>query len=78
MVASLACRAAASTSPGEVTSSRTGVTPGSATRDGSRTAAYTLRAPRASKAWANARPTPRLAPVIKTLESASFMGGRFV
>jgi hypothetical protein len=38
MVASAARRAAASTSPGEVTSSRTGVTPSSVTRYGSRAA----------------------------------------
>ena len=57
---------AACTSAGWLTSSRSACTPGRVTLEGFRAAAYTLRAPRASKARQKARPMPRLAPVTRT------------
>src|SRR5690349_13410260 len=74
-VTSAQARAAPATSSGLVTSSLIGTPPASVTLAGSRAAAYTLRAPRASASRANARPRPRLAPVIRTTALSSFMAG---
>src|SRR3990167_301515 len=72
-VTSASSAATRATSAGLVTSSFTGMTPGSVTEAGSRAPAYTLRAPRASASLAKAKPRPRLAPVMRTTALSSFM-----
>src|SRR5215469_16822991 len=67
------CRAARATASGSVMSSATGVTPGSVTATGSRAAPYTLAAPRLTSSRANARPSPRLAPVTRATDPAICM-----
>src|SRR6202034_147353 len=50
-----------------------GTRPGVVMEEGLRAPAYTLRAPRANAASAKASPMPRLAPVMITMASWSFM-----